>query len=169
MAKPNATTEELSKFLNSGIYRFKSESNITFIDPIRILNRNYTQFRVSPSSYHSRFLKSNSNNETRVSTDPHKRKRKKRKLHNLNEREQCADQRHKEARPLLLKAHEALLKDSDILSVLSDLRRNGGCSEVGSSKESVLSFIELGSVWQAPMYEISLCFGTKENQVDSKG
>lgn len=65
----------------------------------------------------------------------------------------------KEVKPLLLKAHEALIEATDLLKVLRNLR-NDGCA-VGECKElseesSELSFMELGSVWQAPLYEIVL-------------
>lgn len=65
----------------------------------------------------------------------------------------------KEVKPLLLKAHKTLLEAPDLLKVLRNLR-NDGCA-VGECKElseesSELSFMELGSVWQAPLYEIVL-------------
>lgn len=79
---------ELSKFLDSGIYRFEN-SNAVFIDPVRVLNRSYTRFKVSPSAYYCRFF------ETNVCSNPKKRKRKQKKTHMLNERELAADQRHR--------------------------------------------------------------------------
>ncbi|OIT30375.1 PREDICTED: methyltransferase-like protein 2 [Nicotiana attenuata] len=150
---------QLQLFSESGIYQLTS--NAFFIDPVRILNRSYTRFRVSPSTYYSRFFdSSNSKQVPKASEDSRKRKRKqKKKLQSLNEREQSADRRHQEVKPLLLKAHKTLLEATDLLKVLRNLR-NDGCA-VGECKElseesSELSFMELGSVWQAPLYEIAL-------------
>ncbi|KAL7247795.1 hypothetical protein ACSBR2_002664 [Camellia fascicularis] len=127
------TSDEVSMFLKSGIYHFES-SNAIFIDPVRVLNRSYNQFRVSSSAYYSRFLES---------------------------REQIADQHHQEVRPLLLKAREALLGATDLLAIVRNLRSDGCSSEdcedsVSQSAEQ--SFVELRSVWQAPLYEITLNF-----------
>lgn len=60
-----------------------------------------------------------------------------------------------EVKPLLLIAHEALLAANDLLNFVGKL--NGG---FGSSMKCGVeeSFIELGRVWQAPMYEITLNF-----------
>ncbi|KAJ0031819.1 hypothetical protein Pint_13835 [Pistacia integerrima] len=146
---------ELSTFLDSGIYRFQN-SNAVFIDPVRVLNRSYTRFRVSPSAYYSRFLESKyAEKETKVSSNSKKRKRKQKKPHILNERERAADQRHQEVKPVLLKAHEALLGATGLLMIMGKLR-----TEICSSSECGVeqSFVELGRVWQAPMYEITFNF-----------
>jgi hypothetical protein len=67
-----------------------------------------------------------------------------------------------EARPLLVKAHECLTRATDLLEVVSNLR-----SDFDSSRECRDSlspgvpeqcFVELGRVWQAPLYEITLNF-----------
>ncbi|GMP49914.1 hypothetical protein CsSME_00016731 [Camellia sinensis var. sinensis] len=50
-------SDEVSMFLKSDIYHFES-SNIAFINPVRVLNRSYNQFRVSSSAYYSRFFES---------------------------------------------------------------------------------------------------------------
>lgn len=52
----------------------------------------------------------------------------------------------------MLKAHEDLLGNSDVLESLRNLRGDGAV-EVASVEQS---FVELGTVWQAPMYEITL-------------
>ncbi|KAF7139146.1 hypothetical protein RHSIM_Rhsim07G0236000 [Rhododendron simsii] len=158
------TNDQLSTFLKSGIYRFES-SNALFIDPVRILNRSYTRFRVSPSSYYSRFFESNGAKDEPAATSTgsrrRKRKQKEKRLHTLNEREQIADQRHQEAKPLLLKAHEALLEATDLLAVIRNLRSER-CSSEGCQDLFLpsieQSFVELASVWQAPLYEITLNF-----------
>lgn len=91
------------EFLESGIYRFPASSTF-FIDPVRTLNRNYTQFRVSPSSYYPRFFteEQQQNHDEGVQEDKcssRKRKRnqknkKKHQCYTLNEKELLADQRH---------------------------------------------------------------------------
>ncbi|XP_059637663.1 methyltransferase-like protein 2 isoform X2 [Cornus florida] len=161
------TSDQLSVFLQSGIYRFES-SNAIFIDPVRVINRSYTRFRVSPSAYYSRFFNSgNANEEPRVSSKSRKRKRKEKKPRTLNEREELADQRHQKARPCLLKAHESLLGATDLLVMMQKL--SDGCS-FSEHTDSCLpsaeqSFVELESVWQASLYEITLNF----NQATQNG
>lgn len=90
------TNDQLSMFLKSGIYRF-GKSNAIYMDPVRVLNRSYTRFRVSSSAYYSRSFGKNSSREepnVPVPKNSRKRKRKEKKSHTLNEREQVADQRH---------------------------------------------------------------------------
>ncbi|KAL3514601.1 hypothetical protein ACH5RR_027318 [Cinchona calisaya] len=163
------TRDRLSRFLKSGIYRFENSAAI-FIDPVRVLNGSYTRFRVSPTAYYSRFFEDESTSTNSIENTPEappdtrKRKRKKqRKPRPLNETEQIAQQRHQEARPLLLKAHETLLGTIELLAYLRRLRSDRCTEEEG--RESLvkrdaieLNFVELGSVWQAPYYEISLNF-----------
>lgn len=87
-------TNEMSVFLESGIYRFES-SNAIFMDPVRVLNRSYTCFRVSPLAYYHRFFElTNADQSNRVSSVSRKRKRDERKHHTPNEKELAADQRH---------------------------------------------------------------------------
>ncbi|XVF36149.1 hypothetical protein REPUB_Repub19eG0033600 [Reevesia pubescens] len=88
-----------------------------------MLNRSYTRFKVSPPAYYSRFFESkHSAQVSSVSSNPKKRKRKSKKQpHSLNEKEQAADQRHQEARSLLLKAHESLLGASDFPAIMRKL------------------------------------------------
>ncbi|XP_062158239.1 methyltransferase-like protein 2 isoform X3 [Alnus glutinosa] len=153
-------SDKRSTFLESGIYRFEN-SNAVFIDPVRVLNRYYTRFRVSPSAYYPRFFESKQ--ESRVSSSTsRKRKRKEKKPQALNDREKAAERRHQEARPLLLKAHECLLRATDLLEVMSNLRRDFDSSrECGDSSLPGVpqqSFVELGRVWQTPFYEITLNF-----------
>lgn len=84
-------SKKLSTFLESGIYRFE-DSNAVFVDPVRVLNRSYNRFKVSPSAYYSRFFESK--HTANESSNSRKRKRKQKKNHTLNERERAADQRH---------------------------------------------------------------------------
>ncbi|CAL1410994.1 unnamed protein product [Linum trigynum] len=161
------TSDQLAAFFQSGIYRFSNCAvAVVFMDPVRILNRSYSRFRVSPSTYYSRFFSSNlaadfAHRETEFSSSSKKRKRKEKKLPLLNEREQAADQRHQLARPLLLKAHECLIGASELLGILRSLSCDSS-SMAERRKPAVVetesSFVELGKVWQAPLYEIALKF-----------
>lgn len=85
-------SDKLSTFLESGIYRFENP-NAVFIDPVRVLNRSYTRFRVSPSAYYPRFFESKQESRLSSSTS-RKRKRKEKKPQALNDREKVAERRH---------------------------------------------------------------------------
>ncbi|XP_022770651.1 methyltransferase-like protein 2 isoform X2 [Durio zibethinus] len=158
MEAESKPSDELPRFLDSGIYRFPN-SNAVFVDPVRLLNRSYNRFRVSPSAYYSRFLEpKHYAQEPTLSSNPNKRKRKpKKQPHSLNEKERAADQRHQEARPLLLKAHESLLGSADFPAIMSKLRSDF-CSSTELTGGEEHSFIELGSVWQGPLCDITLNF-----------
>lgn len=68
----------------------------------------------------------------------------------------------------LLKAHEALLGASELRGVLKNLRGDGDGEETcGELRE--LDFVELGSVWQAPFYEIELKVGDDGGGVENAG
>ncbi|XP_020530219.1 methyltransferase-like protein 2 isoform X1 [Amborella trichopoda] len=154
-------TGELKEFFSNGLYHLP-KSRALVMDPVRVLNAFYTNFRVSPSMYYCRSFESISHGEKPVSESRRKRKRK-RRPYALNERELAAEMRHQEARPFLLDAHKALLEEIDFMSILPSLKRNG-CPTNGieslSNAEQVTepSFVELGHLWQAPYYEISLRF-----------
>ncbi|KAL1353743.1 methyltransferase-like protein 2 [Arachis hypogaea] len=145
-----AESQKPASFNESGIYFFNDDSNAVFLDPVRVLNRSYNRFNVSPSTYYPRFFESPRNEplSTTVTTSEQqpKRKRKRNKKKEpppLNAREQIANRRHQEARPLLLKAHESLLQCTEMLDVLRTLRNDScGCSK--REHESVQhSFIDL--------------------------
>ncbi|KAF7817557.1 Methyltransferase-like protein 2 [Senna tora] len=147
--------KKLALFMESGFFVFE-DSNAIFIDPVRVLNRSYNRFRVSPSTYYTRFFESQSPN---LSSTSRKRKRNAKEPRALNERERIADQRHREARSFLLKAHESLQKSTGLLDALKNFRNNLSCStDCGGLPlpEVQQSFAELGQVWQAPLYEITL-------------
>ncbi|GAB2291318.1 hypothetical protein Dimus_025576 [Dionaea muscipula] len=93
------------------------------------------------------------------SDNPRKRKRKQKKSHPLNDRELLADLRHQEARPFLVRAHEALLSAGELLEVMPELRsRSSQCPQmcIINSTDVGHSFADLGKIWQAPLYEITL-------------
>ncbi|KAL5071994.1 hypothetical protein RYX36_022881 [Vicia faba] len=120
-------SQKLALFRESGIYHF-NDSNTVFIDPVRILNRSYNRHTVSPSTYYPRFFQTLTS--TTVPSSPTKRKRKKRKRSPkaLNERELIAFRRHQELRPLLVKAHECLLKSNELLEAFRTFRSEGASS-----------------------------------------
>ncbi|KAL0391999.1 UNVERIFIED_CONTAM: Methyltransferase-like protein 2 [Sesamum radiatum] len=175
MATSSESDDRLSAFLKSGIYRFDN-ANAFFVDPVRVLNRCYTRFRVSPSAYYSRFFPSSNfpteidNNVPNNSGKRKRREKEKKKSQALNLREQMADRRHQEVRLALLKAHEALLGASQVLETLRNLRDDG--EERGGDsvlRENELDFVELGSVWQAPFYEIVLKVNEDEAAAENAG
>ncbi|XVF73714.1 hypothetical protein PTKIN_Ptkin13bG0005000 [Pterospermum kingtungense] len=161
-------SDELLRFSDSGIYRFPN-SKAVFIDPVRLLNQSYARFRVSPSAYYSRFFepKRPAQEKSTLSSIPKKRKRKRNKQqpHSLNEKEQDAEQRHRVARPLLLKAHESLLGAADFPAIMSKLRSDF-CSLMELTVGEEHSFLEHGRVWQAPLYDITLNF--KSNRLKNE-
>lgn len=76
------------------------------------------------------------------------------------------------ARPLLMKAHESLLGDTDLLTIARNLSNDEfSAAETGelllSSDEQ--SFVELGSVWQASLYEITLNFHQDDDRTSKGG
>ncbi|KAK9113172.1 hypothetical protein Scep_020691 [Stephania cephalantha] len=170
--KTDSTDGELSNFTNSGVHRLRKTSNAVFIDPVRLLDRSYTRFAPSPSMYYTRFF---AEEEARVCSNPRKRKRKERgKPRCLNEREQSADRRHQGARDLLVRAHEALVCDEDMLSRLRDLNKIGSClverKVVSDADIAGQWFVELGRVWQAHLYEIALrCSRVSEDRGGEDG
>ncbi|GAB2220602.1 hypothetical protein Droror1_Dr00008263 [Drosera rotundifolia] len=160
----------LEEFLRSGIYRLDS-ANAVFLDPVRVLNRSYSHSRVSPSAYYSRFFAKADHvageGEEREIVDSgnsgkrkRKRKRKRNKPFALNDKELIAVLRHLEARPLLLRAYEALLSAGKLLQVMRGLRSGSSrCLQMcNTSREAGYSFIDFGKIWQAPFYEITLKF-----------
>lgn len=151
-----AKTDKLAQFLDSGIYE-SDDSNWFFLDPVRITNRSYTRFRVSPSAYYSRFFNSKQLNQQSSDSNPRKRKRKQKKpsFHLPSVGEQASNLRHQEARLFLSKAHESFLKEIELLSLTKGLSDDDS-SLLNKCCDDELSFIELGGVWQAPFYEITL-------------
>ncbi|KAF8104207.1 hypothetical protein N665_0176s0021 [Sinapis alba] len=158
MAKP----DQLTRFLDSGIYE-TDDSKWFFLDPVRIINRSYTRFRVSPSAYYSRFFNS-SKHLNLQQPNPRKRKRNKQKnpsFHVPSEGEKAFNLRHQEARLFLSEAYESLLRETELLSLVKGLSSDDdddGLLRTKSCCDDEVSFVELGGVWQAPLYEITLSF-----------
>ncbi|KAJ0982173.1 hypothetical protein J5N97_010428 [Dioscorea zingiberensis] len=150
--------DELLSFMSSGIYRF-SGSNAVFIDPVCMLNNLYTQFKVSPAVYYSRFVEVpsevNDGNPVVPSSSTKSKKKRKRSSHCLNEREKSAENRHLNARSFLVSAYESFQRAADLLHFLPNLLK--GDDSLPDKRDAELNFIELGNLWQAPLYEMSLC------------
>lgn len=72
-----------------------------------------------------------------------------------------------EARPFLLKAHKSLLRSTELLEVVSNLRDDFDNS--ASSPGTTQSLVELGRVWQAPLYEITLNSQSHDNASQDGG
>ncbi|KAK7383061.1 hypothetical protein VNO78_28727 [Psophocarpus tetragonolobus] len=150
-------SQKLSLFYESGIYSFH-DSKTVFVDSVRVLNRSYHRFSVSPSTYYSRFFKSPTNANPLSSTvtsslAKRKRKPKPKEPRPLNETELIALQRHQEARPLLFAAHECLLKSTELLSALKSLKSESG-SSTRDSEGGQHSFVDLARV--EPQLEVTL-------------
>ncbi|KAJ4819606.1 Methyltransferase-like protein 2 [Rhynchospora pubera] len=163
--EPRGLEAELMKsFMESGVYRL-DQSDVVFIDPVRLLNDSYSRFRLSPSAYYSRHFPPSS-------TPDDKRKRKRNKPRhaplNLNERELCAEERHQQVRPLLLNAHRKLLEASQLLKILPRIVESEAALEC---RERVVeqNFVELGSSWRAPFCEIALCNGVQDEVKNPQG
>ncbi|XP_056865244.1 methyltransferase-like protein 2 isoform X2 [Raphanus sativus] len=161
MAKPN----RLARFLDSGIYESSDDSKWLFLDPVRIINRSYTRFRVSPSAYYSRLfnnskhLNSQQQQQQQQPSEPNTRKRKRNKkkdasFHLPSAGEQASSLRHQGARLFLSEAYESLLGETELLSLVKGLSSD---DRTKSCDDDEVSFVELGGVWQASLYEITLC------------
>nr|CAB3496779.1 unnamed protein product [Digitaria exilis]CAB3501718.1 unnamed protein product [Digitaria exilis] len=153
--------DELRSFEATGVYRLDG-TGATFLDPVRLLNGSYQRFRVVPSAYYSRSFEPPPRQVGDLETEqPEKRRKRKRnqkpKPRELNAMERIAEARHQEARPLLLSAHESLIKDKQLLEYLSKTTDGKEHTpDAGSVSEN--NFVELGTSWRAPFYEITICF-----------
>ncbi|KAL6648633.1 hypothetical protein ACP70R_012857 [Stipagrostis hirtigluma subsp. patula] len=155
-------SDELRSFEATGIYRLDGcGTGVAFVDPVRLINASYQRFRVASSAYYSRrFGPSLQGGGPEIELAGERRKRKrnrKSKPRELNAMERIAEARHQEARPLLLRAHESLRNAKGLLGYLPkmiDSEEHTLDVESGSEK----NFVELGSSWRAPFYEITLCF-----------
>ncbi|KAH7665436.1 MT-A70-like protein [Dioscorea alata] len=83
-----------------------------------------------------------------------KNKKRKRNSQSLNEREKSAENRHQNARSFLVSAYESFQRATNLLHFLPSLLK--GDDSMSDKSDTELNFIELGSLWQAPLYEISL-------------
>ncbi|XP_023644975.1 methyltransferase-like protein 2 isoform X2 [Capsella rubella] len=161
-----AKTDKLAQqFLDSGIYE-SDDSDWFFLDPVRLINRSYTKFKVSRSAYYTRFFNSKHLNLQPRDPNPKKRKRKQKNpsFQLPSAGEQASDRRHQDARLFLSKSHESFLRETELLSLTKGLSDDS--SLLTKCCDDGLSFVELGGVWQAPLYEITLNFNL---HCDDKG
>lgn len=69
-----------------------------------------------------------------------------------------------------MKAHEYLLGANELLSVMPSLRSSEDASaENNEPTQPQQSFIELGRLWQAPMFEITLNFPRSKERTSDEG
>ncbi|KAL0704589.1 hypothetical protein Bca4012_071014 [Brassica carinata] len=144
MAKP----DQLTRFLDSGIYE-SDDSKWLFLDPVRIINRSHTRFRVSPCAYYSRCFNSKHLNPQNELPNPRKRKRNKQKnpsFHLPSAAEQASNLRHQEARLFLSEAYESLLEETELLSLVKGLSSDDddGLLRTKCCEDDEVSFVELG-------------------------
>ncbi|PAN51047.1 hypothetical protein PAHAL_9G566100 [Panicum hallii] len=157
-------SDELRSFEATGVYRLNvtgTSTGAAFLDPVRLLNGSYQRFRIIPSAYYSRSFEPPRQVGDTETEPPEKRRKRKRnqkpKPRGLNAMERIAEARHQEARPLLLSAHESLIKDKYLLEHISKMIEGKEHKlDVGSGFEN--NFVELGTSWRAPFYEITICF-----------
>lgn len=71
----------------------------------------------------------------------------------------------------MLKAHESLLGSADFPAIMSKTRSDFCSSTELSGGDEEHSFVELGRVWQAPLYDITLDFkfSRLKSEIDSGG
>ncbi|CAN8312568.1 unnamed protein product [Cochlearia groenlandica] len=164
-----AKTDRLAPFLDSGIYE-SEDSEWFFVDPVRIINSSYTRFKASPSAYYSRcFFDSKridlQQQQQYSEANPKKRRRNQKKKKNHislhlppSEGELASDLRHKEARLFLSQVYESFLRKTELLSLMKGLSNDDDGSGLLNKcrEDDELSFVELGGVWQAPLYEITM-------------
>ncbi|KAL6645641.1 hypothetical protein ACP70R_017249 [Stipagrostis hirtigluma subsp. patula] len=170
---PMEASDELRSFEATGIYRLDGcGTGVAFVDPVRLINASYQRFRVASSAYYSRSFGPSLQGggpDTELAGERRKRKRnRKPKPRELNAMERIAEARHQEARPLLLRAHESLCNAKDLLGCLPKIINNEEHTldvESGSEK----NFVELGSSWRAPFYEITLCFPERLGLCNEEG
>lgn len=91
-------SDELKSFLDAGIYRLDVDgSKVAFLDPVRVLNRSYSRFKIYPSAYYSRsFGCSTAGDESKEDKvfQVTKKRKKRRPARDLNEKEKAAEKRH---------------------------------------------------------------------------
>lgn len=85
--------EELAAFSSTGVYRIR-RAPAFFMDPVRVLNRTYSRFQLSPSSYYCRFFAAGPGSSGEPQMARKKRRRRRCSPLELNEREAAAERRH---------------------------------------------------------------------------
>lgn len=141
-------------------------ANAVFLEPSLIISSAYSHFTLLPSLYYSRSSNASPQPSTHNICNP--KKKRKRKAYSPNLKEQRAEQRHLEIRQLILNAHTAFMVLLEVRSLLTSIEDSvlkckrlrgvqGLCVELPRKGTSeLIDLVELGSVWQAPLYTFSL-------------
>uniref|UniRef100_A0A7I4EZ53 Methyltransferase-like protein 2 n=1 Tax=Physcomitrium patens TaxID=3218 RepID=A0A7I4EZ53_PHYPA len=166
-----ASGEVIEVELQNGVVIIEGNNGV-FMEPVRVLNSGYDMHDVKFERYYSRAFFTSvsmpSSGVTNEGSDTRKRKRK--RVYNLNEKEVLAENRHQEVRSVILKAHEAFQA-----TVAPSLRNyitfdgrddcvpspSKSCSSMQNLgiEEGEVNFVELAALWQAPLYEFSFSKG----------
>lgn len=158
--------------------------NAVFLEPCRMISSSYSHHFALPSLYYCRpfFLSSSKGPLCSEQTDDdnktkkkQKQKKRKRNDFSLNPKEQLVQQRHQEIRKFILDAYRAFVvlpEVSSLLRGIEDLvfecKKNGviqnSNQEVDEKcKIEPIDFVKLATVWQAPLYEITLSSTNRHN------
>jgi hypothetical protein len=169
--------EEERAAMQQGIVRIAGK-NAVFMDSSLVVSAAYSNHCTKSERYYSRSLLFSSCESIVASPPPspqssplddscsgsrkRKRKKKKKRLCTPNEKESFAECRHQEVRGAILEAYEAFQATaiprvkSHAVALRQILPANTTtivCQE--EEQEQEVDFVELGKLWQAPLYEIT--------------
>ncbi|XP_024542332.1 methyltransferase-like protein 2 isoform X2 [Selaginella moellendorffii] len=134
---------------DEGVFRIPGAPvDAVFIDPPALLSSGYVDFALESSTYYAR----NVRNHEREQCIGEKRKRKKKKAV-LNPKEVLAQQRHQEAREILLESHKAFMSNEPAQAKLKEMVK---LKTSNAKVEDNSDFIALSQTFQAPLYDITL-------------
>jgi len=158
--------------LETGIVRIKG-NNAVYMDPVRVLSAAYASHVVKSDAYYSRAFFTSPSVLTltpaptakEVECGVSNKRKRKRKVYNLNEKEALAESRHQDVRLNILEAHEAFqasvapsvreyVKFHNFKDITCDSDEANSASNI-SKGEAELNFVEIAALWQAPLYELS--------------
>ncbi|KAI5076560.1 hypothetical protein GOP47_0008625 [Adiantum capillus-veneris] len=161
-----------------GVYPIEG-ANAFFLEPSRIISSNYFYFSAIPHRYYSRsfFLPHQPQRADHLqasNVQQKKRKRKKLSAYALNPKELLAQRRHQDVRKFILDAHTAFMALPEVSSFLKSLEKHlYECKEnqhfsYSECKQDTVSemidFVELGTVWQASLYSMTLSMVNATNE-----
>ncbi|XP_024521979.1 methyltransferase-like protein 2 isoform X2 [Selaginella moellendorffii] len=134
---------------DEGVFRIPGAPvDAVFIDPPALLSSGYVDFALESSTYYARDVR----NHEREQCIGEKRKRKKKKAV-LNPKEVLAQQRHQEAREILLESHKAFMSNEPAQAKLKEMVK---LKTSNAKVEDNSDFIALSQTFQAPLYDITL-------------
>lgn len=162
-----ASAQSVEVALQSGFVRIEGK-NAAFVDPVRVLSTGYEFHDVKSERYYARgfFSSAVSVSSSLGGTQDGRKRKRKRKVYTLNEKEAVAENRHQEVRSVILEAHEAFQETvapflrrhitfSDDNNCITFSSKSCSITQKPTMEEGELNFVELASLWQAPLYEIS--------------